>query len=473
MQKIIDVSPLLKAALRLVDLHDSRRTHGESPQYQSEERAGNADGVYLAIASILLVILQEHGKRSGDEFASLTFLQQQLVQQMHAAEVDIEYVLNVLSRPSELKLITQEDDGFSHVVGDKETNLVEKAAHLSEFRLSRMGHAAISIAVDHQDIKYIEGDVTKLIRALEAGRLAQAVSFAERLIDQLRTEYLALVAITERSARGSRRPAGEFDDVVHHVEIMKSAVELVATAQSRLDSVARNAVPTQDEDVPVGMVRDRLNELSRGIVRYSRELSQYAARAASSTSSSVRAPSFVLQARRWVKHPPEEGQLDRIFAALGPATVRSPAVGAHDFKGSVKARRNDAQVAFVVRFDAYEESPAHPFAAWLQTHGPAFNRGLHAGNLTIETAVTSASAQHGDGRPAFDCLVTALTAPQLWAAAPVQMALNEELALGRAGSSHVMFSSLSLQAHGPTKPEDSTTTAGAPSAHRGDRIDAV
>lgn len=464
MQKSIDVSPLIKAALRLVDLHDSRRAHGESPQYQSEERAGNADGVYLAIASILLAILQEHGKRSGDEFASLTFLQQQVVLHMSAADVDIEYVLNVLSRPSELKLIAQEDEGLSHVVGDKETNLVEKAARLSEFRLSRMGHAAISIAADHQDIKYIEGDVTKLIRALEAGRLVQAVNFAEKLIGQLRTEYLALVAIIERSARGSRRRAGEFDDVVHHVEIMKNAVDLVSTAQSRLDAVARNAVPTQDEDVPIGMVRDRLNELSRGIVRYSRELSQYAARAASSTSSSVQAPSFAQQARRWVTHPPAEGQLDRIFAALGPATFRSPAVGAPDFRGSVKVRRNDTPVAFVVRFDAYQESPPHPFTTWLQTHGPGFNSGLYSGNLIIETAVGGAPAEHGDGQPAFDCLVTALTAPQLWASTPVHMAIGENLTLGRVGLAEVMFSHLSLRANGLEKPEDSSTKPSAPGA---------
>lgn len=49
--------------------------------------------------------------------------------------IDVEYVLNVLSRPSELKLLHTPEEGPAYVIGDKETNLVEKAAHVVEYRL--------------------------------------------------------------------------------------------------------------------------------------------------------------------------------------------------------------------------------------------------------------------------------------------------------------------------------------------------
>jgi hypothetical protein len=99
-----------------------------------------------------------------------------------ANELDVEFVLNVLSRPTELK-IQQINEESSHVIGDKDTNLVEKAAHLSEYRLSRLGSKALVIAPDNLDLACVEGDVTKLLRALGSGRLEHATRFLGRLID--------------------------------------------------------------------------------------------------------------------------------------------------------------------------------------------------------------------------------------------------------------------------------------------------
>ena len=165
----IDLAPLLKLSSRLLDLHDSRRGSGESPQYQTEDRPGLGDGRYIALAEAVLDVLQRLDARTGDEFSSLQSIQQGVREQINWAEdIDVEYVLNVLSRPSELKLLHTPEEGPAYVIGDKETNLVEKAAHVVEYRLSRLGKTALVIASDHMDIAYIEGDVTKLIRAIQA-----------------------------------------------------------------------------------------------------------------------------------------------------------------------------------------------------------------------------------------------------------------------------------------------------------------
>ncbi len=112
-----DISPLLKVSARLLDLHDSRRALGESTQYQTEDRTGLGDGRYVSIAEQVLLVLQTSGKRSGDEYASVDAIAQSVRMTITwANELDVEYVLNVLSRPTELKLL-QFADGVSHVIG--------------------------------------------------------------------------------------------------------------------------------------------------------------------------------------------------------------------------------------------------------------------------------------------------------------------------------------------------------------------
>lgn len=105
MQKF-DLSPLLKVTARLLDLHDSRRASGESAQYQNEDRPGLGDGLYLALAQEVLDVLQGFGMLSGDEYSSLSSIQEGVRARLEfALDLDIEYVLNVLSRPTELKIL--------------------------------------------------------------------------------------------------------------------------------------------------------------------------------------------------------------------------------------------------------------------------------------------------------------------------------------------------------------------------------
>jgi aspartokinase-like uncharacterized kinase len=85
---------------------------------------------------------------------------------------------------------------------------VDKAAHIGEYRLSKVGKTALAIATDNNDITYIEGDVTKLIRAIEAGRLKAALGFVDRLLLQLRAELLTLGADIEQSAGGVKHGLG-------------------------------------------------------------------------------------------------------------------------------------------------------------------------------------------------------------------------------------------------------------------------
>ncbi len=375
----VDLAPLLKLAARLLDLHDSRRRSGESPQYQTEERPGLGDGTYVAIAEAILDVLQKLDARTGDEFSTLLSVQQGVREQIGwVGDLDIEYVLNVLSRPSELKLLHTPEDGPPYVIGDKETNLVEKAAHVVEYRLSRLGKAALVSASDHVDIAYIEGDVTKLIRAIQAMRLGPALGFAERLLQQLRSEQLKLVGLIERTSGGRRARDEVLEQMELHRETMRRTVNLVQEASFAIDEVVRKGLDT-GEDVPIGLIRAKVKELSGGVVRYGRELTKLAELSITSKPSSVQAPDFAALAFQWVKAPPPGLQQDRVLQMLGPSCAPKVAPLVSDFAGVVKARVAEREPADKLQLDAFEMPPEDVFTDWLQRNLPYLESRIRGG----------------------------------------------------------------------------------------------
>ena len=451
----IDLSPLLKVSARLLDLHDSRRNPGESRQYQSEERSGHGDGRYFAIASAVMSVLQDYGKRSGDEYSSLTAITQAVQERLiWANESEIEYTLNVLSRPSELKLLHADGDGDSHVIGDKETNLVDKAAHISEFRLSKIGKTALAMAMDNMDITYIEGDVIKLTRALESGRLAQALGFVDRLIDQLRSEHLTLIALIERTSGGRRARPETIDDLESYAATMSRAVELVNTAQIRVDDLGRGEKPLRD-DIPLSLIREKVRELSRGIVRFAREVALLATQTLSANSTSVSAPSFSDLALRWVKTSPTKTQLDTILGVLGPAFPFVMTPLGTDYVGLVKVPAYKPQRAAQVDLGEFELPIEHQFIEWLRRNQATLDGNIQNGGLSVLDAIEQGLADL-DGKNALGCLVAALTSPEEWVGEGVRGKLDAELRISHTPGLEVMYSHLQLNKRVPSGPYQET-----------------
>jgi hypothetical protein len=450
-----EISPLLRAAVRLLDLHDSRRTYGEAPQYQSDDRPGHPDGRYVALGTQVLFALREHGRQTGDEYASLVALAQSLKAVLPwAHDIDIEYVLNVLSRSTELFMLRSERGELGHVISDKDTNLVDKAPNIAEFRLSGAGRLALSMATeladDFLDIGYIEGDVTKLIRALERGKMGVALGFVEKLIEQLRTEHLALIALIERGGRGLRLA---FDEILGHTEVMQRAQGLVRTAQVHVEGIIRNDRPV-DADVPVGMVRQRIHELSRGIVRYSRELSELAALSSVATTSSVNAPSFSALARLWVTSPLSTPRHDQVIGILGPAALIGVNPTGTDFEGAIKHRSQGPPALVAVALDEYDLPAEHAFVQWLRANKDQIESRLSSGGLTFQEAINMGLANY-EGRDSFNCLVTAMASIETWCEKEgLEISLGDQLSKRTLTTSEVMFSNFVLHANPPTDIEE-------------------
>lgn len=440
-----DLSPLLKVSARLLDLHDSGRTPGGGTQYQLESRSGNGDGRYVCIAGEILVTLQTSGKQSGDEFSSVDHVAQS-VRAIHpwVNELDVEYVLNVLSRPTELKLL-QSDEESNHVIGDKETNLVEKSAHLLEYRLSRLGRKALAMATENLDLAYIEGDVTKLIRALETGRLNHALKFLERLIDQLRTEQLSLISLIEKTAGGRKMTTSLFDDLSSFESTMRRAADLVSQAQAHVDVLARGGGTTPvDADVPFGLVQERVRELQRGIIGYARCLSELASKSLSITSTSVQAPSFANLALRMVLTPPSKMQTDFILGAMGPVFPLVTFPMGNDLRGSIKVKTAKVSQSVALNLSEYVMPPEDRFIEWMRKHQGEFNVRIRQGLLTLEDAIKLWALEDG-GEHDFGCLVAALTSPDEWLTHDgVAGSMGTKLTISSLPGSSVMHSYLAL-----------------------------
>lgn len=411
-----------------------------------EDRPGLKDGRYIAIAGEILVTLQASGKQSGDEFSSIDFVAQSVRSSLHwANDLDVEYVLNVLSRPTELKLLQHVDDS-THVIGDKETNLVEKAAHLMEFRLSRLGRKALAMATDNTDLTYIEGDVTKLLRALESGRLKQAMAFLERLIDQLRTEQLALVSIIEKTARGKRVLTRVFDDLEGFEATMRRASDLVNKAQAQVDVMARgDGKAAVEEDVPFGLVKERVKELQRGIVGYARVLSELASKSLAVTSTSVEAPAFATLALRLVTKSPTSMQTDFILSAMGPVFPLGTVPMGTDLRGAIKVKAAKVSQTVDVELGGFELPPEDRFIEWMRRRRDEFNERIGQGRLTLADAIRLWASEEG-GEQDFGCLVAALSAPEEWlTVADVSGFMESQLVISPLPCASVMHSYLALE----------------------------
>jgi hypothetical protein len=370
-----------------------------------------------------------------------------------ATELDIEYVLNVLARPTELRLLHNEDGAPAHVIGDKETTLVEKAAHVVEFRLSRVGKTALAIASDNMDIAYIEGDVTKLIRALEAGRLTTALGFVDRLLTQLRTEQLSLIALIEQTSGGRKSRPEAIADLEFHRQIMSRTIELVDDAKSKVDDIIRKEIQL-DDDVPIGLIKAKLKELSGGVVRYGRELSRLAEMSMQSAQSSVQAPSFRELAQRWVKAPPVAKQVDLVLSVLGPVVASGIQPTGTDFAGLVKASVQQLVTAQNITLDEFEMPIEDRFLEWLRLNQPAMELRLQNGGIDLSEALREGLGEMGTSA-ALNCLVTALTAPDEWVNEPVSAVLDRALARTHVPGLEALTSSLTLKRASNDAREDS------------------
>lgn len=318
----MDCLALLRISARLLDLHDAERVRGNSAAFSQEERRGFRDGIYLDLAAAVLEILRAYAHKSGNAFLGFDalFIDVRATRPDVQPE-DLRYVLNVMSRPTELWAISREQD-IPKLVSDKASALVEKTFFAEDYRLAPAGRAAIAVAANIQSFAYAEGDVLKLLRAIESGDFTRVPTFCSAILDSIRYESVDLRQVIERGFV-DRQSVIYKDQLPRYRQVIKQSSELLRQADARLKAWRATGNDALDESIEVDLhdLEQHLLQVYRALEAFGRELAELTALAAQRRVSVVAAPDFLKAALQLVKTPASTSQINYIVRQFGPLAL--------------------------------------------------------------------------------------------------------------------------------------------------------
>lgn len=380
--------PLLRLSARLLDLHDAQREPGNAPVYVQEERAGLRDGRYLDLAALVLDALRGFAHDSGNEFIgfdALLIAVGEVAPQVDPE--DLRYVLNVLSRPTELWAIDRSDER-SDLVSDKQTNLVERTHYADDYRLTSTGRDAISVSSNISDFAYAEGDALKLLRAIESGDFDVVPSFSDGLLDTIR---FASVELRQEIERGQVDQDSEVFRVKmpRFRDVIKKTSELLRQAEARLKSWR---APDNDEldDTLVVDVYDLEHQVLRvyqALESFGRDLAELTKIAAKRRTSAVSATDFLEVALNLVKRPPSDRQIESLFRRFGPLRLNGIFPSPADVRGRVRISLTREEMAPRFETDLGATDVVDTRLRFLGEYGDVIRSRLASGPLPLSEAL--------------------------------------------------------------------------------------
>lgn len=176
-------------ALRLVDLHDSRRTPGTDMAAPPEERTGLQDAVYCAIASAVLEYLRECETRGAFEFVDLTSFAKEHCGEFGIGPEDVLWVAQTLATPTEARWL-----GGS----TKATAPLKKLRRGHSYMLDRVGRELLAYVAGYFRWVHAGAEARKLITDLENGDVESFRDIAQRILTKIRSELFDLRQLKEQ-----------------------------------------------------------------------------------------------------------------------------------------------------------------------------------------------------------------------------------------------------------------------------------
>lgn len=421
--------PLLRLSARLIDLHDAQREPGNSPVYTQEERTGLRDGRYLDLASLVLDALRAFAHESGNAFTGFDALL------ISAREIspdvepdDLRYVLNVLSRPTELWAVDR-SDGRTDLVSDKQTNLVERTYYADDYRLTAVGRAAVSISSNINGFIYAEGDALKLLRAIETGDFDVVPTFSDGLLDTIRYASVDLRQEIERGHVDSESDVFKVK-MPRFRDVIQRTSELLRQAEANLKAWRSPDNDGLDETLTVDVfdLEQQVLRVYQALESFGRDLAELTKMAAKHRGSAVAPTDFLGVALNLVKQPPTDRQLAALFRQFGPLSLRGLFPSPVDVAGRVRVAPDKTDTAS--RFDTVVGITEAPDVRlhFLSQYGDAIRTRLASGPLPLSEALANGWCVL-DGRPALSELLGVYVAPwSLGDEAPIEIRVPRGMA---------------------------------------------
>jgi hypothetical protein len=373
----------------------------------------------------VLDALRANAHGSGNAFVGFDALLIGLREEIPDLDADdLRYVLNVLSRPTELWAIDRQADGVK-LVSDKASALVERTFFAEDYRLAPAGRAAIAVAANIQSFAYAEGDVLKLLRAIEAGDFTRVSIFCEAILDSVRYESVDLRQVIEKGFV-DRQSSIYKNQLPRYLQVIKQSAELLRQADARLKAWR---TPENDSiQVDLYDLEQHVLRVYQALEAFGRDLSELTAMAAQRRASVVTAPDFLEAALNLVKRPATTTQTEYLFRQFGPLSFDGMFPSPMDVAGKVRV-----SAPRTVEPGSFETSGATAIARdvqllFLTEHGPAIRKRLRQGPLPLVEALTNGWCQL-EGEPALSELIGVYVAPwSLDSQATLEIRVPAELA---------------------------------------------
>ena len=407
----MDCLPLLRISARLLDLHDAERAPGNSSAFSQEERRGRHDGLYLDLAAAVLEVLRGYAHKSGNAFMAFDAL---LIDVKaitpNVQPEDLRYVLNVMSRPTELWAMSREQD-IPKLVSDKASELVEKTFFAEDYRLAPAGRAAIAVAANIQSFAYAEGDVLKLLRAIESGDFTRVPTFCSAILDSIRYESVDLRQVIERGFV-DRQSAIYKNQLPRYRQVITQSSDLLRQADARLKAWRSPGNDALDEAIEVDLydLEQHLLQVYRALEAFGRELAELTALAAQRRVSVVAAPDFLKAALQMVKTPASAAQISYVVRQFGPVVLDVSYPSAVDAIGKVRIEVPRSVQSGSFSTDGAETIGRDNRLEFLAEFGPVIRNRLLQNPLPLSEALDNGWCRV-DGGPALIELMGVYVAP--------------------------------------------------------------
>ncbi len=387
--------PLIASTLRLVDLHDSDRAYGSPPNFTRESRTGNSDGIYLDIAFNIIHRLKLLDQSTSQDYLPFSVILNAVKDERpETADADVQYVLNVLRRPSELFYLTSVVGQRTKVCHSerRETALIEKTDYADEYRLSASGRLLLSLANVARDATYLRGDAYNLLHAIEFNDFPKILTFADGIVAQLRNEILEVRSALERVGR-TETVDKYLDRLDQYKQVVEETIGIAQQAESRLEQsdvldAFERWQEAADMDLTFDYLRNQINHVRQVLLIFNRLLSELVSLALQGERSAVPPPSFIETAAQFIRSPLTPEKESFLLNQWGAMILETPFHSALDGLGAIKLRTMAEAVQPMAFLDETVETVSElGKARFLAMHGPEIAAALKSGPLRLSDAI--------------------------------------------------------------------------------------
>jgi hypothetical protein len=390
---------LITAVARFIDLHDSRRDYGKQADFVTEKRTGKDDGQYLAIGIAIVARLYLLDQTSSHDYLHFDVIFNAALEDCpEIAEIDVQYVLNVLRRPAEIWYLARDDESQPKTLRSEKrgTAIIEKTDYADEYRLTSTGRSFIGLSNAVKDSLYIRGDAYNLLDAVQNSDFAKMSMFADEIIRELREEILDVRSALERRGRSEamNKYISNFD---RYRKVIEDTLSIIGQAEHEIDSPATLDEFIKWTDNPDNHASDLIfDSLSNQVDRvrqvlevFNRVVQELVSASLSNDRTATPPPAFLELALHQVKNPLKPDVQDFLLRQWGALELQTPFYSPLDGANTVKIKTiAETPPTQCFAHEGYELISHVGNLEFITRYGVDLANALHSAPVRLSDAIT-------------------------------------------------------------------------------------